>query len=347
MSGQPTPRANVDRQQLALNVDQANEEVDDGSDGFDSPTSPSVSRKAGRVAVSTSRSTEPPPQSYTCREIMMVTYVVLIESDLKYFLLVITATVLGLLSNPMFIAMLCIDVFRLEALRRVMQAVSTNLGTLSITLFGFFVMIFIFTVIGFHGFPELYVDRRGDPYCSSLWHCVVFTVSEGMRAGGGIGDLLQSPEVYLTEDGGGGSGSYDEAGLSMYIQGRLFQLVFWLLMVVIGLNIIAGIIIDQFASLRAQQEARAGRENNFCIVCGLDRNELDRRGAGFEKHKLFEHDIWAYAYLFYHMKKKPTNLLTGALFKVVLYYLECRCRRADADAVLMLLAIVFVILVFY
>ena len=98
---------------------------------------------------------------------------------------------------------------------------------------------------------------------------------------------------------------------SAYFFGRLFQLAFWLFMVVIGLNIIAGIIIDTFASMRAHTETREARQKNFCLVCGLDRIELDRRGTGFERHGKFEHDMWNYAYMFYYILRKDHEDLTG------------------------------------
>jgi len=62
----------------------------------------------------------------------------------------------------------------------------------------------------------------------------MFMVNLGMRSGGGVGDQLWQPDPSQPS----------------YLARFFYDLTFFLLIIVIWMNIIFGIIIDTFASLR-------------------------------------------------------------------------------------------------
>jgi len=67
--------------------------------------------------------------------------------------------------------------------------------------------------------------------CETLMDCFLYSLDEGLRNGGGVGDDMKQPNL----------GSYKHYGRIV------FDLSFFILVVVILLNIIFGIIIDTFA----------------------------------------------------------------------------------------------------
>lgn len=72
-------------------------------------------------------------------------------------------------------------------------------------------------------------------YCDSLLYCFSSTAITGVRAGGGIGEWIKQA---VRED-------------SPYYWYRMaFDLLYFVLVVVVLLNIVFGIIIDTFAELR-------------------------------------------------------------------------------------------------
>ena len=52
--------------------------------------------------------------------------------------------------------------------------------------------------------------------------------------------------------------------------------------------LIKGIIIDTFAVLRMEMETKKNELENFCFICGIDRQTLDRKSdisrKGFQYH---------------------------------------------------------------
>merc|ERR1719235_1885416 len=55
----------------------------------------------------------------------------------------------------------------------------------------------------------------------------------------------------------------------------VFDLLFFFLISVILFNIIAGIIIDMFGALRDQTNEREDKLQNYCLVSGIARFDID------------------------------------------------------------------------
>jgi len=79
------------------------------------------------------------------------------------------------------------------------------------------------------------------------------------------------------------------------------DLLFFLIICLVLLNIIFGIIIDTFSDLRMAKLENQRKIINTCFICGIDRVVFDRaadRNAviGFKRHILKDHSMWAYLY---------------------------------------------------
>ena len=132
----------------------------------------------------------------------------------------------------------------------VIRSVLLNGWSLLLTALLTLIVVYLFIIIGYVFFEEDFVGSANSPgVCDSLLECFAFGLLDGLRAGGGLGDLLP-------RRAGGGSFRI------------LFDFAFFLIIVVIILNIVFGIIIDTFAQLRDQKHSIEEDTNKYCMICG-------------------------------------------------------------------------------
>lgn len=117
-------------------------------------------------------------------------------------------------------------------------------------------------------------DSVNNVVCKDLFSCFL-TGLYYIQSGGGQGD-------FITYDVG-----YRE----------IMDIFYFLFIMVIMLNVIFGIVIDTFSDLRAKRDQRIEKTENFCFICGIEKQEFDRAadGAdGFKTHIKFDHNMWNY-----------------------------------------------------
>jgi hypothetical protein len=105
-----------------------------------------------------------------------------------------------------------------------------------------------------------------------LWRCTVVAISGGLRAGD-VG------KVMLDNEWSGG-------GLI------LFKFSYFVIVILLLLNVILGIVLDTFAELRQDAIEAEDSIYNFCFVCSIDRQTFDRFGEGFDEHIKNDHYLW-------------------------------------------------------
>ena len=131
--------------------------------------------------------------------------------------------------------------------------------------------------------------------CDSLLMCIVTTMNQGLRNGGGIGDILRAP-------------SNKEP---LYMARVVYDLLFFFIVIIIVLNLIFGVIIDTFADLRSEKQQKELILKNTCFICGLNRSAFDNRTVSFEEHIKNEHNMWQYLYFMVLIKVKDPTEFTG------------------------------------
>ncbi|KDO22610.1 hypothetical protein SPRG_22304 [Saprolegnia parasitica CBS 223.65] len=151
----------------------------------------------------------------------------------------------------------------------------------------------------------LFIDHV--PYCSTMMDCFLFFVHRGLLSGGGIGDYLTNglnhPPNYFNR--------------SMYWARVFFDLSFFVLVIVLLLNIVFGITIDTFGELRTEANEKERLMKNQCFICGLSRDVFDTHyteqgtSDGFAKHIASEHNMWNYLYFIVHLRAKDLTDCTG------------------------------------
>ncbi|KAK0174228.1 hypothetical protein PV328_007337 [Microctonus aethiopoides] len=131
--------------------------------------------------------------------------------------------------------------------------------------------------------------------CDSLIMCIVTTMNQGLRNGGGIGDILRAPS----------------SAESLFVARVVYDLLFFFIVIIIVLNLIFGVIIDTFADLRSEKQQKELILKNTCFICGLNRSAFDNKTVSFEEHIKHEHNMWHYLYFIVLVKVKDPTEFTG------------------------------------
>ena len=168
--------------------------------------------------------------------------------------------------NYFFFAAHLIDVaIGVPALRIILQAITYNGKELVLTVGLLSIVCYIYTVLAFNFFREFYVteaEEEGedpDQKCHDVFTCFVFHLYQGVRAGGGIGDVIEPPD-----------GADNE-----YVR-ILFDFSFFLFITLILLAIIQGFIIDAFGALRDQLQGVEDELAGNCFICSISKDYLDQ-----------------------------------------------------------------------
>nr|XP_033807855.1 inositol 1,4,5-trisphosphate receptor type 2 isoform X1 [Geotrypetes seraphini] len=131
--------------------------------------------------------------------------------------------------------------------------------------------------------------------CDTLLMCIVTVLNQGLRNGGGVGDVLRKP-------------SKDEP---LFAARVVYDLLFYFIVIIIVLNLIFGVIIDTFADLRSEKQKKEEVLKTTCFVCGLERDKFDNKTVSFEEHIKCEHNMWHYLYFIVLVKVKDPTEYTG------------------------------------
>ena len=171
---------------------------------------------------------------------LRVSYRVLTETYLAMMLILIACNVLGLTYSKLFLSFLLIDIISLsQTLGTVIKAFTMKINALSITLCFGLIQLFVYSSITYFSFLRdslTFIDDDNLEMCYNFIHCFVMTVNFGMRSGGGFGEALLYP------------GYNDDT--RTYLVRTLFDLVFFVTIIIILLEIVFGLIVDSFGELR-------------------------------------------------------------------------------------------------
>ena len=161
------------------------------------------------------------------------------ESYFLYLSLQLIWTTLGIYYNRVFYSFMLLDIIeRSQILQNIIKAITSDIKQLCMTVLLGLVIMYIYSMFSFYN-PALHktmiLSEDNKPICYNPVNCFCFVLNLGMRSGGGIGDLIIQPHPDY---------------VSQYVFRFFFDLSFYILIIIIWLNIIFGIIIDTFAQLR-------------------------------------------------------------------------------------------------
>ncbi|XP_025079753.1 inositol 1,4,5-trisphosphate receptor type 3-like [Pomacea canaliculata] len=208
-----------------------------------------------------------------------------------YYLAFLACSVLGTVFYAYFFSFHLLHVVLMnQMLSRVIQAVTRNgLSLVLVAILGL-VFIFMFSLVSFAFLRDLLDDGNGRQ-CRTAYECFVTVLHHGLVAG-----MYTTFEQQLT-------------GLSFphTLAVATFDVVFFIIISTIGLNMIFGIIVDTFAELRDAKWQTDQDMQNRCFICSCESYDFERQAVGFEKHVKEEHNQWAYLFFFIHLDETHPN----------------------------------------
>jgi hypothetical protein len=181
--------------------------------------------------------------------------------------------------SSVFSSLLLLDiVVKNSTTRDVLLAVSIPFKQLSATFILATFTIYIFAFFFF----EYYRLHFAFGECNTLIRCFETVADFGLRSSGGIGDMM------------GFDGSAKRAMGPRFI----LDLLFFVLVLIILMNVIFGIIIDTFSELRELKKKRLEHTVGTCFICGIEKMVMDRAAdsldKGFRRHIREDHHMWSY-----------------------------------------------------
>ncbi|KAA3681283.1 inositol 1,4,5-triphosphate receptor type 1 [Paragonimus westermani] len=209
-------------------------------------------------------------------------------------------TLLGVIVHPFFHSVVLLDVVnREETLLNVIRSVTKNGQSILLTAILALVIIYLYALLGYVYFKDDFVfevepllfpaeqsqlcqhdmndssniydaqinplcsrtipydsegliEARRERHCDSLRMCILTTLHEGLRNGGGIADVLRRPSIQEAD----------------FLFRTVYDLSFFLIVIIIVLNLVFGVIVDTFATLRQEKQDKEELSRNNCCVCG-------------------------------------------------------------------------------
>jgi len=204
----------------------------------------------------------------------------------------------GALYHEIFYTIQLLDIIqKFPTLTFVIQSITMNKYQLLNTALLGFIVIYIYATLGFYFLQDDYLVGRDletkEHRCQSILLCFMVTTNRGLRRSGGIGDDLEET-------------SKDDT-INFYSRWA-FDLTFFLICVVLILNIVFGIIINNFGTLRDDRRKFLDIMGNFCFICNIERQKFDSNlEGGFDKHVKSQHHLWNYIYYMAHLQLKAST----------------------------------------
>lgn len=75
-------------------------------------------------------------------------------------------------------------------------------------------------------------------------------------------------------------------------------------------NIISGLMIDAFTTLGEQMDELEKDKKNFCYICNISRERLQKNGQKFQTH-IETHHLWNYIFYIIALEIKSPTDYTG------------------------------------
>jgi len=185
---------------------------------------------------------------------------------------------------------------RNESMQNVVRAVTLNVKALSLTALLGALFIYYFAIWGTLFLKTDFTSPAGVALCNNIWDCWQAMFEYALLTGGSTNNgQLGPPNIHEPT----------------YYTRFVFDVIYFIIIILIFLNVFFGIIIDTFGELRGACSEKEEDMKNVCFICSIDRTTFERNGTGFEIHTSVEHNLWHYLYYMVFIKTKDVSEFTG------------------------------------
>ena len=221
----------------------------------------------------------------------------LVNTEILPFIWTLLFGVLGILTEEthFLFSLQLFPIFILfEMMRNVLDAIKTRYKQFLSVAVLIVILILFFAGITYYFFNY---NSDGERLCSSYLNCFSYLVNTGLRSGG-----LPFEIKILGQEG--------------YWGEFIFNWMFYLIFVLLILNITGGIIVDKFDELREAKKKLYEEKENVCFICSLHRSNFEIKGIRFKDHQLQEHNIGNYFHYLMKINRTDEHDLNSIDFQV-------------------------------
>ena len=216
-----------------------------------------------------------------------------------YYTGVVIFGFLGIYKSNFFFSYLLLEIVtRFKTLQNVLLAIKKPYKELLLIFILWIILIYYFSIIGYVWFRNSEFPRP-DKDCNSLLKCVATIFHQNNRMDNGISGYLIPRNEKQSKNPFTWRFFYDEVGN--------------LMLKILIVNMISGIIIDNFAALRKSETEMINDMNNICTICSLKKDKIlkiyKNYGKDYDAHKNEDHFVFNYIfYIIYLYQKEKTEL---------------------------------------
>ena len=230
---------------------------------------------------------------YTYKKIGIYLLLIL-DIKVLYALAYMVFALLGIFIHNFFFAFHLIEfIISQPILQYVFRAIVDPIAQLAYTFIFFFILIYFYSLIIFYNFQEIMPDNS----CDSPVICMAYIYSNTFTSGGNLGNFIDEKSENL------------EGDMVRYA----LDISYTIIMVWLVWQMVSGLIIDTFESLRKATEDIEDDMKKKCFICGLSKEELEKYylgKEGFEKH-LKDHSIINYFLYTFYLEDKDSSEYSG------------------------------------
>lgn len=225
------------------------------------------------------------------------------SSEVLFYILYFVFALLGVLVHWFFFSFHLVIILSIyTTLRNVTKAITQPKLELFLTFMLFLIIEYAYSIIGMLLFDVDY----GEDVCTNPLRCFVYTFDFTFKYGGGVGGYLDTRRKFSEM-----TNSEDSSAVTIPFMDFLFDNSFNLFLVIIMIQITAGIIIDTFCFLREEENKKNLDMRNFCFICGIKRDTFEKQRRPFDLHIHEDHNMWNYVYYLAYLTEKNQTDYTG------------------------------------
>ena len=200
-----------------------------------------------------------------------------------------------------------------KTLKSLVISIQLNFKQFCVTFSFTFMLIYIFTNIYYYFFNSDFVAELNyykDNYCKTLIFAILNALDYGLRARGGLAD--SAIRVSFSRE------------KSHYLKRLMIDDLFFLLIVIIMIDMVFGIVIKSFDELRHSNQKYTNDKLNNCFICHSNRHLLDKMRINFHEHVTNNHNVWNYVEYMISLKLKDIHDLSA-----INQYVRAKMEKKD------------------
>ncbi|EAR95948.2 MIR domain protein (macronuclear) [Tetrahymena thermophila SB210] len=253
--------------------------------------------------------------------IVKTIYTCCTDFDFMYYTFYMAICIVGLVVHPFFFGFLTVDFLRIKILSNVVKAVWIPRVEIALTFMLFLLAQYYYSIITYLCFYDQYGTPDSPKWgtCDVYWRCIITNIDFTFKASGSIGGILID-ESYNSDSSAlqpkVDDGEYEIMN-TRYLARFLFDNFFIISIVIVLINMVAGIIIENFSAFKDIQYEKEEALVSKCFVCGIERDNIEKAydqlqyKHGFKHHIRHHHYMWDYVYFSAYLQYKDQKEFTG------------------------------------